>query len=160
MWVREPFALLNKHYYFETRAVRPVRGSKPAKAATFFVIRLIEHEPYVCRNTERQLPTSRHSSKPKTSRRRRRSTATWPAPPTHKTFSSCSTPSPTSSSPTTSEAAASTKKIVGSLENWFLKIKLPIFEVPGKTKCRNEIRSLSWQLASLTLTWHLDEPLN
>ena len=61
------------------------------------------------RSTERLQPTSRLSSRRRTSRPRRRSTVTWPAPPTLRTFSLSSTPWRTWSLPTIWEDAGSTK---------------------------------------------------
>lgn len=53
--------------------------------------------------------TSRLSLRARTARPTRRSTVTWPAPQTQETSRWCSTPSPTSSSPTTCGAAACTE---------------------------------------------------
>ena len=64
----------------------------------------------VPRSTAKRRPTSRPNSKPRTNQRPRRSTATWRAPRTRPTSSSCSTPSPTSSSPTIYEDAVSTER--------------------------------------------------
>lgn len=63
----------------------------------------------VHKSTAKRQRTSRRSSRPRTSRQPRRFTATWRAPRTRPTFSSCSTRWPTSSSRTTSEDAVSTE---------------------------------------------------
>lgn len=58
--------------------------------------------------------TSRLSLRARTARPTRRSTVTWPAPQTRETSRWCSTPSPTSSSPTTCGAAACTERALSS----------------------------------------------
>lgn len=63
----------------------------------------------VLKSMAKRQPTSRPSSRPRTSQQPKKSTATWRAPLTRTTFSSCSTQSRTSSSPTTCATAASTK---------------------------------------------------
>jgi len=71
----------------------------------------------VRRSTARRLHIYRRSSKQRTSRPRRRSTATWPVPPTRTTFNLCSTQSQTSLLPIICAAAVSIRLILYSTLN-------------------------------------------
>lgn len=65
----------------------------------------------VGRTTTKLPPTFRRNSKRRTSQQRKRSTATWHAPPTPPTFSSCSTRWQMWSSPTICEDVVCTEKV-------------------------------------------------
>lgn len=69
----------------------------------------------VRRSMAKRLHISRRSSKRRTSRPRRRSTATWPVPPTRTTFNLCSTQSQTSLSLIICAAAVSIRLILYSI---------------------------------------------
>jgi len=82
----------------------------------------VANECYGCllqvrRSTARRLHIYRRSSKQRTSRPRRRSTATWPVPPTRTTFNLCSTQSQTSLLPIICAAAVSIRLILYSTLN-------------------------------------------